>query len=170
MKAKNEKERNKSFLKFMALFVVTTLLIMGAVFLNYRVPHKENELLRERAKLIEQETEFQRGFAAEIKGTRNLLDSLDLKGQNISYLNDLISQKLVGIQGSLPAKDSTFKYTMYKNILDILVDYQKSKKELNALSDAKNQIEEFQTELEKTQQELEQAKRDLDILRVSRRR
>ncbi len=170
MKAKNEKERNKSFLKFIALFVVTTLLVIGAIFLNYRVPHKENALLRERAKKIEREIEFQRTFASEINNTRNLLDSLDLKGQNLSYLNDLIGQKLVKIQSGLPAKDSTFRYKMYKNILDILVDYQKSKKELNALSDAQTQIKDYQIELEKTQQELEQAKRDLDILRVSRRR
>ena len=169
MKAKNEKERNKSFLKFLALFIVTTLLIVGAVYINYRVPHKENELLRKRTELLNNEIEFQKGFAIDIERTRNLLDSLDLKGQNIAYLNDLISQKLVGIQGGLPAKDSTFRYTMYKNILDILVDYQKSKKELNALSDAKNQIQEYQTELEKIQEELDQAKRDLDILRVSRR-
>ncbi|QWX84232.1 hypothetical protein H0I23_00855 [Cellulophaga sp. HaHaR_3_176] len=169
MKAKNIKERNKSFLKFLALFVVTILLIIGAVFLNYRVPHKENTLLRERAKNIERETEFQRTFAMQLTETRGLLDSLDLKGQNISYLNDLISQKLVRIQSSLPAKDSTFRYKMYKDVLDVMVDYQKSKKELDQLTDAKTQIEEYQTEVDRLQEELDQAKRDLDILRNMRR-
>ena len=62
MKPKNSKERRNSFLKFLALFLVTVGMIMAAVFFTYRVPTKENALLREQSKVIDTAMEFQSGF------------------------------------------------------------------------------------------------------------
>ena len=42
MKPQNAKERNIAFIKYILLFIVTTGLIILAVFFGYRLPIKEN--------------------------------------------------------------------------------------------------------------------------------
>ncbi len=167
MKPKNTKERKSSFIKFLLLFILTTATIMAAVFFNFRVPQKENELLKERAKNVEREMRFQKGFANEVKVLQGMIDSLDLPGQNVSFLNELIGGKLAEMQSSIPRKDSTYRYDMYTGIIETFSDLQETKKELKSLDNAKKRIEEYEETLEKTRAELDQTKRDLDILRLS---
>jgi GTP1/Obg family GTP-binding protein len=170
MKPKNVKERKSSFIKFLLLFLLTTTTIMVAVFFNFRVPQKENSLLKERAKNMEREMKFQAEFAEEIHGTKAMIDSLDIPGQNVSFMNTLIGQKLGDLQSNIPSKDSTYRYKMYSSIINTLVDLQAAKKELHDLSDAKSLIEEYRAALDKARSDLEQSKRDLDVVRLSQGR
>lgn len=165
MKPKNIKERKSSFIKFVLLFVVTTATIMAAVFFNFRIPKKENSLLKERAINVEREMEFQRSFAKEIKAVQGMLDSLEQPGQNVLFINELIGGKLADMQNSIPRKDSTYRYDMYSGIVKTFSDLQEAKKELIDLSDTKKRIEDYKEELQKTRLELNNTKRDLDILR-----
>lgn len=166
MKPKNIKERQSGFYKFLLLFILTTATIMVAVFFNFRIPQKENSLLKERADNIEREMNFQKSFAKEIKNVHNMLDSLELPGQNVSFLNQLIGGKLAEMQSSIPRKDSTYRYDMYMGIIESFSDLQEVKKEIKSLDNAKNRIEEYKEALEKVRTELDQTKRDLDILRI----
>ncbi len=170
MKPKNIKERRSGFLKFILLFVVVVGTMMTAIFFNFRIPKKENELLRERSRNMEREMTFQKEFSTEMLSSKALLDSLDIPGQNMLYINSLLSKKLVDLQQSIPRKDSTYRYDMYTSIVETLVNLQKIKNELKSLGNAKGRIKEYRTELEKTRQELKETKRDLDILRMSSRR
>jgi hypothetical protein len=169
MKPKNVKERKSSFIKFLLLFILTTTTIMVAVFFNFRVPQKENALLKERAKNMEREMQFQKTFASEIDGIKSMIDSLDIPGQNVSFINNLIGSKLADVQTTIPREDSTYRYNMYLGVIETLVDLQKAKKELHGLADAKSKIEEYKVALESTRNELEQTKRDRDILRLSQK-
>ncbi|MGB0789418.1 MAG: type VI secretion system TssO, partial [Marinirhabdus sp.] len=46
MKAKNQKARRSSFLKFLLLFVVTLLIVVTAFFFDFKImPFKENKVL-----------------------------------------------------------------------------------------------------------------------------
>jgi len=165
MKPKNSKERRSAFLKFLALFVVTVLAILFAVYFNFKVPNKENSLLKAEVKSVESEMEFQKNFSKEMESIKHMIDSLDVPGQNLPYENSLISTKLVDLQKTIPTKDSTFRYDMYNNIIATYVDLQKSEGELISLNDAKNTIEKYKIELEKCRTELTQTKRDLFIAR-----
>lgn len=167
MKPKNVKERKSSFIKFLLLFILTTTIIMAAVFFNFRVPQKENSLLKERAKNMEREMKLQSEFSEDMQGVKAMIDSLDIPGQNVSFINTLIGRKLADLQSSIPRKDSTYRYDMYSGIVETLVELQSAKKELHGLSDAQSKIEEYKAALEKARSDLEQTKRDLDILRIS---
>ncbi|KAB1067302.1 hypothetical protein F6U93_12890 [Tamlana haliotis] len=168
MKPENIKARRSSFIKFLLLFILTTTIIVVAVFFNFRVPQKENALLKERAKNVEREMAYQKEFATEVMGLQAMIDSLDTPGQNLPFTNTLIHSKLADLQSSIPRKDSTYRYNMYTGIIETLVDLQATKNELHSLDDAKARIAEYKAVLAQTRNELEQTKRDLDILRISR--
>lgn len=168
MKPKNTKERRNSFLKFLLLFVATTATLITAIFFTFKVPVKENNLLKDQAKRIKKELEFQGDFYTRMNKVKNMLDSLDVPGQNVSYLNQLIGKDLAEMQKSIPRKDSTYKYDMYTNVVDLYVQIQDMKNKLHKLKDAESTIEEYKVTLDKCEQDFKQLERDLIIARRSR--
>ncbi len=168
MKPKNSKKRRNSFLKFLALFIVTVCSVQAAVFFNYKVPKKENELLRQKAKRSETESKFQAEFFSEMKGLKGLIDSMDIEGQNISYQSSLINDKIVDLQKKIPAKDSTYLYDMHMDIIQLYVELQATKENLLELKDAETTIAEYKTALDECQDDLKQLERELYIERRSR--
>ena len=163
MKPKNSKERRNSFLKFLGLFLATVSMVVIAVYFNFRVPAKENELLREQAKLVKSEMEFQNGFFNEMQNIKGMIDSLDVPGQNTAYQKSLISAKLVDLQKTIPTKDSTYLYDMHTSIVDLYVELQSAKDKLHALRDAEGTIEEYKEALDKCNQYLKEAERELRV-------
>jgi len=168
MKPKNTKERRNSFLKFSLLFLVTVITIMVAVFFNFKVPTKENEILKEQSKSIKKEMQFQNSFSDEMVNVKSLLDSLDTPGTNTTYINSLISKKLVDLQDLIPTKDSTYKYNMYTRIVSLHVEIQEAKSRLRGLKDTESTIQEYKETLEKCKDDYILMQRDLDACRRSR--
>jgi len=167
MKPKNTKERRSAFLKYLALFVVTMLAILFAVYFNFKVPSKENELLKNKVKAVEKEKVFQNKFSEKMTVIKNMLDSLDVPGQNVTYQNSLISDKLVDLQKFIPSKDSTYVYDMYSSIVDLYSELQAINGELRSLNSAKSTIEEYKDALDRCRSDLKQTERDLFIARGS---
>ncbi|MGB1309418.1 MAG: type VI secretion system transmembrane protein TssO [Oceanihabitans sp.] len=165
MKPQNSKERRSSFIKFLLLFLVTMFAVIFAIYFNYKVPNKENDLLRGQAKVIQEDLKFQNNFYSEMEQVKNLIDSLDEPGQNSSYQNSLISTKLVELQKTIPTKDSTYRYDMYMSIVKLHAELQEYKAELKSLQEAKTRIEEYKTALDKCKTDLKQTERDLFIAR-----
>lgn len=167
MKPKNSKERQSSFLKFLLLFLVTTGTVVGAVYFNYKVPNKENALLREQAKMLDSEMKFQSEFYEEMKATKKMIDSLDAPGANIKYLNSLVSDKLVELQKTIPTRDSTHLFDFHNSIIETYVELQETKDKLLELRDAESTIEEYKEALETCRQDLKSIERELFIERRS---
>jgi len=165
MKPKNNKERKTGFLKFLGLFLLTVVMIVAAIYYNFKIPSKENELLRNQIKLVNNDVKFEKNFYREMIKIKNLIDSLNIPGQNVSYQNSLISNELVDLQKSLPTKDSTFRYDMYSNIIHLFVDLQESKGKLGGLGDSQERLQEYKDALKTCQTDLKQAQRDLLIMR-----
>ena len=164
MKPKNSKERISSFLKFLALFLVTVGMIVAAVFFTYKVPTKENALLREQSQVIDTAMEFQGGFFNEMKSVKKMIDSLDVPGQNTAYQKSLISNKLVELQNTIPRKDDdTHLYDLHTTIIDLYVELQTAKDKLHALRDAEGTIAEYKDALETCRRDLKEAERELRI-------
>ncbi|WP_339702533.1 type VI secretion system TssO [uncultured Marixanthomonas sp.] len=166
MKAKNRKARRNSFLKFFLLFILTTAIIVVALFFDFNVmPFKENKVLRNQAVEIEKEIQFQEGFSKDIQLLRDMVDSLDIPGQNRAFLNSMLSSQIVKLQEKIPVKDSTYRYDMYNNVIWSFAEIQKLKEELNSYSDVEERITEYKEELEKCRDELKEEKRTVDALR-----
>ncbi len=167
MKPKNVKERRNSFLKFLLLFLVTVATIVTAIFFTFKVPTKENDLLKGEAKRIKKEVEFQNNFSDEMNNVKRMIDSLNKPGTNIPLQTSSINNKLVDMHKMIPTKDSTYRYDMYQNIVKTYSDLQEAKDRLRALRDSEGKIAEYKEALEECRDNLKQAERDLDIARAS---
>ncbi|PID68425.1 MAG: hypothetical protein CR968_01785 [Flavobacteriia bacterium] len=168
MKPKNIKERRNNFLKFLALFILTMIVVIAAVFFTFKTPVKENQILRNEAERIRLEMKFQDRFADRMNNVKKLIDSLDTPGAPTEYLNVLIGKDLADMQKAIP-KDSAYRYDMYSNVVKLYVDIQDMKGKLRELKDAESTIEEYKEALEKSREEFKQLERDLLIARNSRR-
>lgn len=168
MKAKNRKARRSSFLKFFLLFIVTVLIIVVALFFDFKImPFKENKVLRAEAVQIEKEVKFQEGFSEDIKKLKGMVDSLDIPGQNRAFLNSMLSAQIVKLQEKIPVKDSTYRYDMYNNIIWSFAEIQKLKEQVDSYSDVEERISEYKEELEKCRDDLQESERTVDALRRS---
>lgn len=168
MKPKNTKERRNSFLKFLLLFLLTTGTVVASVFFTHKVPVVENNILKSQAKTFDKEMKFQSEFSSKMNKVKELIDSLDVPGQNTQYLNQLIGQDLAEMQKSIPRKDSTLNYDMYSDVVKLYVKIQDMKGKLRELKDAESTIEEYKMALEKSKEEFKQLERDLLIARNRR--
>ena len=168
MKPKNTKERKKTFLRFLLIFILTMVAMLVAVFFNFRIPKEENAILTEKIKSVDLEMKYQENFSKEMKIVKNMIDSLDVPGAQVSYQNELITKRLAKLQNAVPTKDSTFKYDMYTDIVRLYVELQDAKKELRSLTDAKSTIQEYKDALDKCRCELKQTECDLYIARSSK--
>ncbi len=165
MQPKNTKERRNSFLKFLLLFILTSGTIVTAVFFTFKVPLKENTVLKTKVKKIDFELKFQDAFYDRMSNVKKMLDSLETPGSNTNYINLLIGKDLADMQESIPTKDSTYKYDMYSNVITLFLDMQTMKRKLKRLQHSENTIEEYKEALEKSRAEFQQLERDLILAR-----
>lgn len=165
MKPLNTKHRRTAFLKFLLLFLITVSAIVGAVFFTFKIPTVENDLLKQQAERIKLELEFQDTFTDKMKSTKKMLDSLEVPGVNLQYLNQLIGKDLSEMQKSIPRKDSTYRYDMYSQVVNLYVELQGMQTRLRSLKGSESTIEEYKLALEKSNAEFKQLERDLLLAR-----
>jgi len=166
MKPKNSKERLNSVLKFGLLFLISVALIVVTFFFDFdRVPLRENKILREQTSNIERELVFQKKFSKKVEGVISLMDSLKIEGINLEYTDALINNKIVELQNSIPAQDSTYRYNMYKNIVKSYVDIQALNVKLRSFKDVDTKLTQYQAELDRVNNELNKKSRQVDALR-----
>jgi hypothetical protein len=165
MKPQNTKERNTAFIKFILLFIVTTGLIVLAVFFGYRTPLKENVYLREKIKKMETQIGEERQFVFRMNKIKGLIDSMDMPNVNADYLQQLIDSYLADIQNSVPQDDTTFRKKMYSNTIQSYLELKTAKHSLFKMKDVKMTMDECSQLLDKYKSDLEQSQRDLDICR-----
>ncbi|MFD2726291.1 type VI secretion system TssO [Hyunsoonleella rubra] len=166
MKPKNSKERRASFLKFLLLFVVTVVAILFAVYFNFKVPVKENAVLKEQVRLAEKEMKFQNAFANDMKAIKNMIDSLSISGHDSPYHHRRIADKLAELTKTIPTSDSVYQHSMYTTIIDTYLGLQEAKKRLSNLKDAESKLEEYKEELEKSRRDLKETEDKLFQARV----
>ncbi len=163
MEPLNKNERARSFWKFLALLLGVILLAVAAVFVNYRVPYVENEILRAQNAKYEAQLGNDFGFYQKLDTVKQLLDKINNPGENVVYLEQFISATLVDMGKKL--SDTTARKEFYSNIIALSLELQKSKKQLRDLGGASKDVETYKADLEKLSRDLDNAKRDLDLCR-----
>ncbi len=165
METLNKEERNSAFWKFLIMFSVTVIILCTALFFNFRVPAKENLVLKEQNKRLSEEFEFQKTFVEGVQEIKVTLDSINIEGKNIYFMDQLISRKLASLKEQVPDSSFVEQKTLYDCVIQLSLALQASKRELRDLQGMKKLINEYTESLQMYKDELEQAKRDLDICR-----
>jgi hypothetical protein len=160
----NSKERNEAFLKFLVFFVVTLILVILAIYFNFRLPVRENKMLQDEIETQRQQDMNQTKFVAKMQEAVVLLDSLRKGGPNADQVNLQLNGKLAEMAG-LQQKDNNLYGKMDKAIVEKFSDLQLSERNLLNLAEQQGKMNAMETELNNTKSQLVQAQADLDAYR-----
>ena len=162
----NHRERNTAFWKFLGFFLLSTIMIVGAVYFNTRIPSKDNAIMREQISSYKIQAQAQEKFVKSMDEAKGLIDSLNRPGANLVYLNQVIAAKIREL-AQLQYKDSSMYSRLNKSVLDVFLRYQESTNKVISMGDVPVQLEEYKSKYEQVQRDLDNARRDIDVLRRS---
>jgi hypothetical protein len=161
----NSKARNEAFMKFLLFFLIAVIMVCGAVYFDFKVPRKENQLLKERAEQVHTQMLAQEKFTSTLVQVKSLIDSIGKPGVNSIYQSQLVSAKLKDLTAEQFISDSSMQARMNRAVLDVYLDYNKVKSEMVTMGDAPTQIATLRSEKDQLQRDLDQLRRDLDLCR-----
>jgi hypothetical protein len=164
MEILNKKERISAFLLFLLMFLVTIILLFVAVFFSYKLPWKENEVLRAENKKIQYEFMYQKQFINELKRVDVLIDSLDKTKQGNIFLEQSINSDLVQIKNDIP-KDSLENRNMYENLILTYKKLLDAKRDLKQVSNAKAEIDKMDEQLDDYEDQIRNLETALELAR-----
>ena len=163
MDSLNKRERIYSFCWFLLLFLITNILLLVAVFFNYQVPEKENEMLKEEIEKYRKEGLFQQSFHERINEITNYLNVVNAPEQNAVYIDQIIAASLADTRSKVPKSSTNFPF--YDNIIQALLSLQQSKQQLRALQHSQEEILSLKDKVSQLTESLDLKSRDLDNCR-----
>ncbi len=152
----NKKERYSAFMLFLGMFGLSAGVLIFALFFNFKLPMKENEVLRSENEGMIKQFNYQQKFSDEFKNITKLLDSMQKTPERATYIEQSIGQKLGDLSKEIP--DDTLSSKLYEHIIVNVQDLVNSKKNLIQYSDSKNTIEQL------TQENKDKQKRIDDLI------
>lgn len=165
----NKKERTSAFLLFLLMFIITTGVLFFAIFFNYRLPLKENEVLKNENDKILAEFNFQKKFSEKIEHIGVLIDSLDKSPESFQFIEQNISFELVELKEKIPANsDQSLK--LYDNVILTVTDLVNAKKLLLQVNDSKKEIDMLNTQIKAYEEENKDLIRELRLAQQLSRR
>ena len=160
----NSQERNQAFVKFLLFFLITVVLILFAVFFNFKLPLRVNKMLQSEVDVQRIQDANQQKFVNRMQEAIVLLDSLDKKGINAEQINLQLNSKMAEL-AVLQQKDNTLYGKMNKVIVYRLTELQQNKKTIQDLSGNTARVVSLQAELDKCKEQLTIKEGQLDALR-----
>src|SRR5450432_2567324 len=164
LKALNAKERNRAFLKFLLFFLLTLVLVVTAIYFDFKLPLKENSYLQKEIDQQRQIEHNQENFVNMMNDAVKLLDSLDKPGTDMTQINAQLEQKLLELDG-LKQKDFRAYGKMDKAIVEKFLDLGRAKPKLRKLEEDENKIVQLRADLNEASTKLEEAQTALDAYR-----
>ncbi|ALM47927.1 hypothetical protein AMR72_02895 [Flavobacterium psychrophilum] len=164
MEILNKKERVSAFLLFLLMFVITTGTLLAAIFTNYRLPLKENEVLKAENEKILNEFNFHNAFSERIEHVAKLVDSLDKSPESFQFTEQKINYELVDLQKKLPT-DSDNSLKLYDNYILCVTDLVNTKRQLQQVADSKKEIEGLKEQIKAYEEDNKELERTLNLTR-----
>jgi DNA repair ATPase RecN len=164
LKALNAKERNRVFLKFLLFFLLTLVLVVTAIYFDFKLPLKENSYLQKEIDQQRQIEHNQENFVNTMNDAVKLLDSLDKPGTDMTQISAQLDQKMIELDG-LKQKDYSAYGKMDKAIVDKFWELSRAKPKLKKLEDDENKLSQLKADLNDANTKLEEAQTALDAYR-----
>jgi Type VI secretion system, TssO len=158
----NTAERSSAFWKFIFFFLMSVLMVTTAVYFDFKMPFKENDILKEKVEKIRIQSMAEEKFTNSMMQAKSLIDSMGKPGVNVKYIGDQVSDRLRDLT-NMHIADSSLQGSMNKVMIDVFLDYNKLKAEMINLSDAQSQIAILSSKNEQLLSERDQLRRDLDL-------
>ena len=153
MKPKNSPQRTSAFIRFTIFYVITTLIIIAAVFFGLQVPFKENRQLEAQLQTVHREREFDRKLYEMIRSTQRMLDSVNIAKPNTEVVDGRINQNIVAMDAMLH-NDSTSAKMIYSELVAIFTEAKNDKAQIRKASDKDEVVKMKDEEIQKLKQNL----------------
>lgn len=163
----NSQDRNQAFLKFLLFFIITVILVITAIYFNYRVPVKDNKYLQNELEVQRMQDANQAKFVAKMEEAVDLLDSLDKPGTNIDLTAGLINSIITDMNKMTPAGSKTIYSRMDKAIWSQFDELRRTKVELLKGKGNADQITKLESNLRNCNSDNAQLQRDYNDLKKS---
>ncbi|CAM4414270.1 type VI secretion system TssO [Zobellia nedashkovskayae] len=165
MEILNKKERTSSFLLFLLMFAITVGILFTAFFYSYKLPWKENAVLRKENKKMQYEFLYQKKFINTLEDVDKQIDSLDTVKEGWFFVEQSIIKNLIDLRSDIP-KDSLDDRSMYENLVltyNKLVDAKRDLKQVETarqeIKDLEEQVADYEKEISRLNTALDLAKR-----------
>lgn len=165
MEILNKKERTSSFLLFLLMFAITVGILFTAFFYSYKLPWKENAVLRKENKKMQYEFLYQKKFINTLEDVDKQIDSLDTVKEGWFFVEQSIIKNLIDLRSDIP-KDSLDDRSMYENLVltyNKLVDAKRDLKQVETarqeIKDLEEQVTDYEKEISRLNTALDLAKR-----------
>src|SRR6478735_5658343 len=165
MKPLNSDERKKSFLRFLALFIVTAVLIVAAVYFGVQVPFRQNEQLKKQVNAYAREKAFTENFDAVLSDVKASLDTINRAGVQAELADGKISEQLKRMNAMIDA-DSASAKRFYQNVVQNLAELQVAKKQLRDASGKDANLSQYLQQIETLKSDLNQSRTESNALRL----
>lgn len=165
MEVLNKKERTSSFLLFLLMFTITVAILFTAFFYSYKLPWKENTVLRKDNLKMQYEFFYQKKFIGELENIDKQIDSLDTVKEGWFFVEQSIIKDLIDLRSEIP-KDTLDDRAMYENLVltyNKLVDAKRDLKQVESarqeINDLEEQVTDYEKEISRLNTALDLAKR-----------
>ena len=162
----NSQDRNQAFLKFLLFFIITVILIIVAIFFDYRMPIRENRMLQDEVDVQRQRETNQQKFVQKLDEVLPLLDSIGTSGANNEILKVQVSGKINDLSG-LQENSNTVTGKMNKVIIEKLTELMNNKNQLMEMDTKVRKYDELQTELRDCKTNLKNAQDEIKDYRAA---
>jgi Type VI secretion system, TssO len=156
----NVRERSQSFWKFLLFFGITLVVVVTAVFFDFRMPLVENRKLKEEVDVQRQLTTSQSKFANKLQEVIMWQDSIEKeqRATMVTQLNEELTRKITDLKNLNPFEEQG---TTYGKVNKIIVDKLLDIRNLNA------DIDKLSLELDKKKNDLEKCQESLRNIPVN---
>ncbi len=167
MEILNKKERVNSFLLFIALFLITVVIIIVAVFFNFHLPWRENAELKKENQTMINEFRYQGRFEQQMETLKKYIDSIDISDEGGTYYyQQKAINMVIEMEHGIPPKDSVRRGMLYKNFLLTSRSLIDAKKTIKTYGKSKAEIDTLLAKVETYRRQVEIMKRDLEVCRM----
>jgi hypothetical protein len=136
----NSQDRNQAFLKFLTFFLITVLLVVVAIYYNYKVPDKENAWLQSQLDIQQIQDANQAKFVSKMEEAITLMDQWNNKTADNALIDTKLN-KIIGDMSLIEQNDKSMYGKMNKAIVAKFNDLRIARK---ALEDSKNDAQTIQ--------------------------
>ena len=163
----NLQEHTGAFVKFLLFFVVTTALLVAAIYFNYETPYQENRLLKDQVERNQVESLMEEKIAVNLGDARVLIDSLAEAGANKVLLEGRINNRLTKLNEllTLQVGDSNVVGKLNKEIIIVTSKYLEVKSKYLEMGEAVRNIERLEAEKIALKGDLDRLTSESDNLR-----
>ena len=161
----NKKERLNAFLLFLLMFFITTGVLITAIYFNFKLPLKENEVLKTENDKMNAQFTFNKVFTEKMEGISKLVDSLDNAPDSFQFIEQSINYELVDLKEKIP-NDSVVNPKLYENIILTVKSYVNVKKKLFLSKDSKKEVDDLKDEIKELEDDAKDLARKLEMCEI----